>query len=163
MNFIDIIILVTLLFFALKGVVRGLVNETASLAALILGGWIAYHYYPALSVPLRNILHIPAHVAAFLAFMLLLMLTGFIAHILGNIITAALRVVMLGSLNRIGGLLIGAAEGILLLSMFFCIATANFMPAMLKQKINTHQRAAIFAHMGDSMLSVWRGKSGKQS
>ena len=158
MNFADIIILVTLLFFALKGLVRGLVNETASLAALILGGWLAYRYYPAFSIPLRNLLHIPAHIASFLAFMLLLMLTGFIAHILGNIITAALRVAMLGTFNRLGGLLVGTAEGALLLSMLFCIGTADFMPALMKQKIHSHQPAALFAQLGDRMLSVWRGQ-----
>src|SRR5690242_14085645 len=106
MNLIDIIILAVLVFFALKGMLRGLVNEASSLAGLILGSWLAYRYYPLLSEPIRNILHIPAHVSAFLAFILLLMLTGIIAHILGNIITTAVRVVMLGSINRLGGILI---------------------------------------------------------
>src|SRR5262245_9219960 len=131
MNLFDITILAVLIIFALKGLARGLVNETSSLAGLILGGWLAYRYYPVLSVPIRNILHLPAHLSAFLAFMLLLILTGVIAHILGNIITTAVRVVMLGSLNRLGGLLIGAAEGALLLSMLFSIGTASFMPAQL--------------------------------
>ncbi|MBT1071230.1 CvpA family protein [Pelotalea chapellei] len=162
MSLPDILILMTLLFFAIKGLTRGLINETASLAALILGGWLAYRYYPAFSIPLRNILHIPAHAAAFLAFMLLLMLTGFIAHVLGNIITTALRVIMLGTLNRVGGLLIGAAEGALLLSMLFCIGTADFMPGIMKQKIHSNQSAAMFAQLGDQMLSVWRGKTGSQ-
>ena len=135
MNLFDIIILVTLLFFSLKGLLRGLVNEASSLAGLILGGWLAYRYYPTLSLPIRNILHVPEHVAAFLAFMLLLILTGFIAHILGNIVTTALRVVMLASLNRLGGVVIGAAEGALLLSLLFCIGTADFMPVKLKHTI----------------------------
>ncbi|BCS52593.1 CvpA family protein [Geobacter sp. SVR] len=160
MNLFDIVILVILAFFALKGLFRGLVNEASSLAGLILGGWLAYHYYPSLSAPIHAILHIPAHVAAFLAFMLLLLLTGFIAHILGNIITAALRVVMLGSLNRLGGLLIGAAEGVLLLSMLFCIATADFMPLKLKQRINSSDSASMFAQLGNRMIAAWREKPG---
>lgn len=161
MQLADIIILVTLLFFALKGLARGLVNEVASLTALLLGGWLAYRYYPALSIPLGTLLHLPAHVAAFLAFMLVLMLTGLIAHILGNIVTTALRVVMLGSLNRLGGLLIGGAEGILLLSMLFCIGTADFMPATMKEKIRARESTAMFARMGDHMLSIWRGADRK--
>jgi len=160
MNLFDIIILVTLLFFALKGLLRGLVNEASSLAGLILGGWLAYRYYPTLSIPIRNILHVPEHVAAFLAFMLLLMLTGFIAHVLGNIITTALRVVMLGSLNRLGGVVIGAAEGALLLSLLFCIGTADFMPVKLKQKIRTTESANMFATLGDRILVAWRGRTG---
>lgn len=159
MNFLDIVILVVLFFFALKGLLRGLVNEASSLAGLVLGGWLAYRYYPVLAAPLKNILHIPEHIAAFLAFMFLLMLSGLIAHILGNIITTALRVVMLGSLNRLGGVLIGVAEGTLLLSMIFCIGTAGFMPLKLKQKIRTTESANLFAKIGDTILVTWRGRS----
>jgi membrane protein required for colicin V production len=162
MNLLDIIILTILIIFALKGLARGLVNEVSSLAGLILGGWIAYRYYPQISVPISKLLHVPAHVSAFLAFMLLLILTGVIAHILGNIITTAVRVVMLGSINRLGGLFIGAAEGALLLSMLFCIATAGFMPAQLKQKIRSTESANMFAQVGDRMLSALRGKPGAQ-
>ena len=159
MNFLDIIILVTLLFFALKGLVRGLVNEASSLAGLILGGWLAYRYYPALSIPIKSILHIPLHLASFLSFMLILMLTGLVAHIIGNIVTAALRIVMLGSINRLGGVLIGGAEGVLLLSMLFCIGTADYMPVALKQKIHTTESANMFALFGDRVLGAWRGKT----
>ena len=162
MNLLDIIILAVLAVFALKGLFRGLVNEAASLGGIILGGWLAYRYYPALSVPIRNILHAPAHVSAFLAFMLLLIVTGVAAHILGNIITTAVRVVMLGSLNRLGGLLIGATEGALLLSMLFCIATSGFMPAQLKQKIHTSGSAEMFAQIGNKILSAWRGRPDTQ-
>lgn len=162
MNLLDIVILTVLSIFALKGLIRGLVNEAASLTGLILGGWLAYHYYPVLSVPIRNILHLPAHVSAFLAFMLLLILTGIAAHVLGNIVTTAVRVVMLGSLNRLGGLLIGATEGALLLSMLFCIATASFMPERLKQKIHATASAEMFARTGDRILSAWRGRSDRQ-
>lgn len=159
MNLLDIIILVTLLFFALKGLVRGLVNEASSLAGLILGGWLAYRYYPALSTPIKSILHLPLHLSSFLAFMLILMLTGLLAHILGNVVTAALRIVMLGSLNRLGGILIGGAEGVLLLSMLFCIGTADYMPATLKKKIRSTESASMFAQLGDKMLGAWRGKA----
>jgi len=161
MNLFDIIILITLTFFALKGLARGLVNEASSLAGLILGGWFAYRYYPHLSIPIQNFLHVPGHIAAFIAFMLLLLLTGFIAHITGNIITTALRIVMLGSLNRLGGVLIGTAEGVLLLSMLFCIGTADVMPVKLKQKIRTTRSANMFAMAGDRILVTWRGRSAK--
>jgi len=162
MNILDIIILVILAIFAIKGLVRGLVNEAASLTGLVLGGWLAYRYYPALSVPLQESLHFPAHVSAFIAFMLILILTGVVAHILGNIITTVVRVVMLGILNRLGGVAIGLVEGALLLSMLFCIGTTGFMPAKLKQKINNTQSAGFFAYTGDRILTAWRGSRDKK-
>jgi membrane protein required for colicin V production len=162
MNLFDIIILAVLILFALKGLVRGLVNEASSLTGLILGGWLAYRFYPALSVPIRTTLHLPAHVSSFLAFMLLLLVTGLVAHIAGNILTAALKLVMLGSLNRLGGILIGAAEGALLLCMLFSTATAGFMPDTLKQKVRASHSANLFALTGDRILTVWRGSNGSR-
>jgi membrane protein required for colicin V production len=162
MNLFDIIILAVLILFAMKGLVRGLVNETSSLTGLILGGWLAYRFYPVLSVPIRTALHLPAHVSSFLAFMLLLLVTGIVAHIAGNILTAALKLVMLGSINRLGGILIGAAEGALLLCLLFSTATAGFMPDSLKQKVRASHSANLFAETGDRILSVWRSSNGSR-
>jgi len=162
MNILDIIILVVLAIFAIKGLVRGLVNEAASLSGLVLGAWLAYRYYPVLSVPLRESLHFPAQVSAFLAFLLILILTGIVAHILGNIITTIVRVVMLGILNRLGGVAIGITEGVLLLSMLFYSGTTGLMPAEIKQKIHNTQSAGFLAYTGDRILTAWRGRQEKK-
>lgn len=156
MNFFDIIILAVLCFFAVKGLVRGLVNEASSLVGLLAGGMLAYHFYPLLAVPLKSVLHLPAHLSSFLAFIIILLLTGVCAHILGNVITAALRLVMLGSLNRLGGILIGTAEGILLLCMVFSIASSGFMPEQVRNKIRSTESANLLAMTGDRFLAKWR-------
>lgn len=163
MNLIDAIILIVLICFALKGLVRGLVNEASSLAGLILGGWAAYIYYPDLAILIQNWLHLSKLISSFVAFMLLLFLIGFIAHIIGNIVTAALRVVMLGTLNRLGGILIGAAEGALILCLLFSVGTSEFMPLQLKNKIHQSGTASMFAEMGGKILHLWRAKSGGKS
>ncbi len=162
MNLIDIIILVVLCFFAVKGLVRGLVNEASSMAGLLVGGWLAYRFHPLLAAPIKSALHLPAHLASFLAFILILLITGICAHIIGNVITTALRLVMLGSLNRLGGLLIGATEGALLLCMFFSIATSGFMPEQIRNKIRATESANMLARTGDHFLSEWRDANGQK-
>jgi membrane protein required for colicin V production len=163
MNLIDAITLIVLICFALKGLVRGLVNEASSLAGLILGGWAAYVYYPDLAILIQGWLHLSKLISSFLAFMLLLFLIGFIAHIIGNIVTAALRVVMLGALNRLGGVLIGAAEGALILSLLFSVGSSEFMPVQLKTRIRESSTASMFAGLGGQILQLWRTRdSGKQ-
>lgn len=163
MNLVDAIILIILVCFALKGLVRGLVNEVSSLAGLVIGGWAAYVYYPDLALLIQNWFHLSKLISSFLAFMLLLFLIGFIAHIIGNIVTAALRVVMLGTLNRLGGILIGAVEGALILSLLFSVATSDFMPIQLKNKIRESTAATMFADMGGQILHLWRSKNGGRS
>ena len=156
MNVIDMIILVILCFFAVKGLIRGLVNEAATLAGLVVGGWLAYRYYPSLAAPISGFLHMPAHLASFLAFIFILLLTGICAHVIGNIITAALRLVLLGSLNRLGGVLLGTAEGAFLLCMVFSIATSAFMPEKIRDNIRSSEPANLLAVTGDRFLSKWR-------
>jgi len=162
MNLIDIIILSVLCFFALKGLIRGLVNEASSLTGLLVGGWLAYRFHPLLAVPIKNTLHLPAHLSSFLAFIIILLFTGICAHIIGNVITAALRLVMLGSLNRLGGLLLGITEGVLLLSMVFSIASSAFMPEQIRSKIHSSKTANALALTGDRFLSEWRDASGQK-
>jgi uncharacterized membrane protein required for colicin V production len=69
---------------------------------------------------------------------------------------------MMGGLNRMGGLLIGAAEGALLLSLLFSTATAGFMPDKLKARIKVTESAAMLARMGDRILLLWRNGAVKQ-
>ncbi|HIJ87283.1 MAG TPA: CvpA family protein [Desulfuromonadales bacterium] len=160
MNLFDIIILSILCFFAVKGVVRGFVNEASSLAGLLAGGWLAYRFHPLLAVPIKNALHLPTHLSSFLAFVIILLIAGICAHIIGNIVTAALRLVMLGTLNRLGGLLIGVVEGVLLLSMVFSIATSSFMPEQLRHRINATESARMLAQSGDYLLKEMRDTKG---
>ncbi|MEI7815944.1 MAG: hypothetical protein WCI45_02020, partial [Desulfuromonadales bacterium] len=67
---------------------------------------------------------------------------------------------MLGSLNRLGGLLIGVAEGALLLCMVFSIAVSGFMPEQIRNKIHATESANILAQTGDRFLSEWRDANG---
>jgi membrane protein required for colicin V production len=162
MNLFDFIIFSILCFFAVKGLVRGLINEASSLAGLLVGGWLAYKFHPLLAVPLKSALHLPAHLSSFLAFIIILLVTGISAHIIGNVITAALRLVMLGSLNRLGGLLIGVAEGSLLLCMVFSIATSAFMPEQIRNKIRATESANMLAQTGDYLLKEMRDTKGQK-
>ncbi len=159
MNVIDIIIIAVLVIFAFKGLMRGLVNEISSLAGLFLGAWLAYRYHSSLAGPLKTIMHIPDGVAAFAAFVLILLVAGLCAHIAGNLVTTALRLVMLGGVNRLGGALIGTAEGVILLSMLFCMATAGFMPENLKKRVRASESADLLAQTGDRILAFWRGSA----
>ncbi|MFZ4855337.1 MAG: CvpA family protein [Desulfuromonadaceae bacterium] len=163
MNLFDIIIFSILCFFAVKGLVRGFVNEASSLAGLLIGGWLAYRFHPLLAVPLKSALHLPAHLSSFLAFIIILLITGICAHIIGNVVTAALRLVMLGSLNRLGGLLIGVAEGSLLLCMVLSIATSGFMPEKVRNKIRATESANTLAQTGDFLLKEMRATKGQKN
>jgi membrane protein required for colicin V production len=162
MNLIDIIVLIVLGFFALKGMIRGLINEVSSLGGLLLGVFFAYSYYSTIAVPLQKLLHLPKYIALFLSFLLILIAVGIIAHIIGNIITTALKLVMLGSINRIGGIGIGFIEGGLLLSLCFNALTVDFMPEGVRHSIRSSLSGPLFAATGAEIMSLWH-RSNSQS
>lgn len=141
---------------------RGFVNEASSLAGLLIGGWLAYRFHPLLAAPIKSALHLPMHLASFLAFIIILLITGICAHIIGNIITTALRLILLGSLNRIGGLCIGITEGAFLLCMIFSIAVSGFMPEKVRSSVRSSESANLLAQTGERFLSEWRDAKGQQ-
>jgi len=161
MNLLDIIVLAVLAFFAIKGLTRGLINEVSSLIGLVLGVFFAYKLYPVLAAPLQKVLHIPLYVSMFLAFLFILIAIGVVAHIVGNIITTTLKLVMLGSINRLGGIGIGLLEGVLLLSLCFSALTADFMPETIRSKIRSSESANLFATTGSRILAAWHSSQTK--
>jgi membrane protein required for colicin V production len=69
---------------------------------------------------------------------------------------------MMGGLNRLGGLLIGVAEGALLLCMVFSIAASKFMPEQIRNKIRATESANMLAQTGDRFLAEWRNADGQK-
>jgi len=69
---------------------------------------------------------------------------------------------MLGSLNRLGGLLIGVAEGALLLCLVLSVAASGFMPEQIRNKIRATDSANMLALTGDRFLSEWRDANGQK-
>lgn len=150
MSLLDISIMTVLALMGLRGLLRGLVKEVAAVAALVLGGWLAYRYHSTLAAPLKAL--IPAAAAEVTSFVLLLILVGLAAHLLGNLLTGLLKLALLGWVNRLGGCVIGLLEGGLILGMVFYTIVAIPFSFPLQETIKNHQMAAPLASFGGAML-----------
>ncbi|MGB4600015.1 MAG: CvpA family protein [Trichlorobacter sp.] len=150
MNLLDISIMIVLALMGLRGLLRGLIKEVAALTALILGGWLAYRYHSVAAGPLKTLL--PAAAAEVVAFVLLLILVGLCAHLLGNLLTGLIKLALLGWVNRLGGVVVGLLEGSLILGMIFYAIVAIPFPLQLKETIKKHSVAAPLATFGGTML-----------
>ncbi len=150
MNLLNISIMIVLALMGLRGLLRGLIKEMAALTALIMGGWLAYRFHSAAAAPLRALM--PAAAAQVVAFVLLLILVGLAAHLLGNLLTGLVQLALLGWVNRLGGVAVGILEGALILGMlFYAIATIP-VPLQLKEAIKRHTVAAPLAAFGGAVL-----------
>lgn len=150
MNMFDTALLTILALGGLRGLLRGLIREVASLTALIAGGWLAFRYHQQAAVLLTGLIPpAAAHLGAFLA---LLILAGLTAHLLGTLLTRLMTLASLGWLNRLGGVVIGCLEGALIMGMVFHAVLAVPFQFSLKTTVQAHHGAVELARISGMLL-----------
>lgn len=113
MKFIDIILLIPILWFGFKGVKNGAVMEFVQLAAIALGIFIASRF----SHFLGNYFHIESEYAGILYFAITFIAVVGMLFLAGYIIEKFIKAILLGWLNRLIGLIFALSKTILLLSL----------------------------------------------
>ena len=114
MNLVDLGVLVVLAVSALLGLSRGLVREMLGLGSWLLAGYGAYRFSPEFVPMARQAIGNPdiADPAAYVGvFVILLIALSLLANLVGRMV----RVSALGGLDRMLGLLFGAARGAIIL------------------------------------------------
>jgi len=159
MSLVDILIWATLLIFVAKGFWKGLVREVCTLLGLIAGGWAAFRYSSSLAGALRPFIHLPQHVAAALSFLLIFFLVGLLFFLFGHLLTMFFKVMLLGGINRIGGVLFGLLEGAFVLCMVLYFGTTRPMPLKLKSALEHSPPARPFIQTGREIVAGWENTS----
>ena len=120
-NLFDTALLVILLFFGIKGLIRGLVQEVAGLLGVAVGIVLARTFSGKLA-PLLAQYGISDSFAPMLSLALLflagILIVGLLAHILHNLLESA----FVGGIDRFLGLLAGLAKGLLFAGIIGYIA-----------------------------------------
>ncbi len=158
MSQLDIVILSILALGGLRGLLRGLIKEAATLAAFVLGGWLAFRLHEQAALLLSPM--VPLAAARMIAFVTLLILVGLASHLLSNLLTRLVSLALLGWVNRVGGLLLGGLEGALVLGMVFYALLTVPLSFPFKESIRQHAFAAQLAQLGGTALD--QAKSLKQ-
>ena len=162
MNLLDILIWAVLVFFVAKGFSKGLVREACSLLGLVTGGWAAFKYYSSLSQGIRVLINLPPQLAKPLSFLLIFMLLGILFYFLGHLLTVIFKIMLLGGINRIGGVLFGFLEGGFILCMILYLGTMRPVPDRVKRVIAGSKTAQTFASTGASIAAGWEGAARRE-
>ncbi|MGO9935361.1 MAG: CvpA family protein [Steroidobacteraceae bacterium] len=112
----DVSILLIMLGSTLIGVLRGIVREAVSVVFWILAIWASWKFGPAVEPHLGGLLADP-HVAPWAARLLILALVLLIGGMVGMLLGYFAPSVRLGPMDRIVGLLLGLARGMLLVGL----------------------------------------------
>jgi membrane protein required for colicin V production len=155
MNLVDILIWAVLLVFVAKGFLRGLVSEVCSLLGLVAGGWAAFRYSPYLAEASRPLIHLPHHIAVALSFVVIFLLIGLLFFLFGHLLTVVFKIMLLGGINRVGGVVFGLLEGAFILCMALYFGTSKPMPEKFKGYLLRSPTAHPFIQTGREIIVGW--------
>lgn len=116
MNKIDFILAIPLLWGAIIGFKKGFVLELASLAALVLGIFGALSFSDFTAQKLTTYFDITSNYLGLMSFLLTFIGIVFAVFLFAKMLDKALKIVALGLINRLLGLIFGLVKYLLILS-----------------------------------------------
>lgn len=120
-NYLDILLAVLLLLFAWSGFRKGLVIEIATLAALVLGLFLAYYFSGFVSEKLKDFFSISDQYLEIISFIVVFIGVIIFVMLVGKLFEKLIDVLMLGFLNKLAGAIFGIFKGALFISIFIFI------------------------------------------
>ena len=163
MIYIDLIVIVVLLYAFLKGFSNGLVNELASFLGLLIGAIISYSFSDDLSKIIDDYVDIDGQILNILSFILLFILTSLLFTIAGKYMTKLIKYISLGTINRLlGGIFSSLKFLIIIVSIsmvinyFSELLAIEIIPSEQKNKSTVYP---VLISIGDLLLEVLNNKS----
>ena len=134
-NILDIIIIIPLLLWARQGYNKGLIISVASLAALVLGLYLAFFFSDYTANLLKDYFTIDPDYLAIISFVVTFVVVVIAVILVGNVLQKFIDVLMLGFLNKATGLVFGILKGALYLSiLIFVINYFDTDQSVIKNK-----------------------------
>ena len=126
MNFLDIILICTVILFILRGFFRGLIQEVLSLIAVVLAIVLASSFHDLLTPHLKMYIESDITVGA-LSYSLIFFGTLLVFWLLTKVLRTMLEISLLGWIDRTAGGVFGLLEG-LLISLVGLLFLQTFAP-----------------------------------
>jgi len=148
MNYLDIIIVLPLLYGAIKGFLNGLVKEITGVLGLIIGVYVAVNFASYLYPKATEFLAGYEQFVPIIAFATLFVVSILAISLLGNILEKLTKILALGIIIRILGSIFGFLKAIILVSFVLFILTEHKLINQQIQKesvlLNPIQEGLVF-------------------
>jgi membrane protein required for colicin V production len=136
---------------------KGLVREVCTLLGVIVGAWGAFTYYGYVSNALSGFIKLPQAVATPISFLLIYIVLGLLFFFAGHLLTTIFKIMLLGWLNRFGGIIFGLMQGAFIVCIALAILASGPMPSKVKGYIQSSTSAKAFCKAGTDMIEGWKG------
>jgi membrane protein required for colicin V production len=122
MNLLDIVIICAMVFLIVKGLLRGFIRETASLAGVVLGILLGHHFQPQLSAQLKSYLP-QTSLLPVISFSVIFAFVLISCNLLGCLVKLLFEKSFLGWLDRSLGVGLAVTKGIILTYLAIVLLT----------------------------------------
>ena len=130
-NFLDIIILVILLFFAFNGFRRGFIDQTSTILGLLAALFVAVRQYQYFEQFLEPYLDLSTSLLQFISFAVIFIVVNIVIHVLGITLKKIVDAIFLQPVDKAAGFLLGLFKaGVIVYLLILIMAQIPY------QKIN---------------------------
>lgn len=155
MNILDIIILICFIPAVINGLRRGLVAQVVSIISIILGVWLSFRFSSMLGKWLAQWFGgVSSEILDIASFTVILIVVIFALFAVGKIIEASIKIIMLGWLNKLLGLVFALLKCALILGLviiMFNSVNSNFHIV----KESTLSGSVLYPPLKDAAYSVF--------
>ncbi len=132
----DIIILICFLPAIISGIMKGFIEQAVALVSLILGAWLAFKFSTVVSGWLQPYFEVSETVLNVISFVVIMVAVVLVLFVLGKILTGVSKLVMLGWLDRLLGLVFALLKaGLIIGILIILFDTLNVKFGFVDEKV----------------------------
>ncbi|MBO4922624.1 MAG: CvpA family protein [Bacteroidales bacterium] len=132
----DIIILICFLPAIISGIMKGFIEQAIALVSLILGAWLAFKFSTVVSGWLQPYFEVSETVLNVISFAVIMVAIVLVLFVLSKILTGVTKLVMLGWLDRLLGLVFALLKAGLLIGIAIILFdTLNVKFEFVEEKV----------------------------
>lgn len=151
MNYLDIIIGIILLLFALAGLKNGIIREAFALVAFIGGVYGAVKLSDYVGGKLSTLINVSQEWMSVISFIIVFILLALAINLIGKGVSKLAESLSLGFFDKIGGFMFGVAKGLLIVGVV--IIVLDFFG--IKDVINKETREKSVLYTTSEKVADW--------
>ena len=157
MNWIDLILVLVLALFGLRGFFRGFFREVFSLAGLIAGFMLAVAFLQPVATYAAGLWKIPPLLLKGLVFITLFFLVYFLCNLAGWLLHRSESLLFLRTLNRAGGIALGVGKGFAITALLiFYLLEAAWLPKTSQESFHGSYLVSPLSRFGAGLVRLGR-------
>ncbi len=155
MSIVDLILLLLLALFAVRGYFKGLFLEICSLLGIFSGILIAVRYNEQASHLLRGYWELSPILLKAIGFVAIFFAVYFVLNLLGWLLQRSSRYLFLGGFNRVGGVVFGTGKGAAFLALIlFLVSSSSVLPQDLRRRVDDSMLVPPLNRFGEELVKL---------